>query len=214
MAGVVQHTSQGPARGSADPSLPRRANVPSIGLRRHGANAVTALRLILTPLFLWAVNQAYHGGPAWAAGLLFVVIAASDVLDGVVARRVGRATRCGRVFDHVADLAFILSSLLLFVEHGAVLWWVPAAVSASFAVYVADSWSRRGATGALDLRGSRIGHAGGIVNYVVIGILVGNDVCGFRLLAEPGMNWIFRVVLLLSAASISSRVLAWRGTRR
>jgi phosphatidylglycerophosphate synthase len=172
------------------------------------------VRLVLTPLFLWTVAQAYHGGRAWVPGLLFVVIAFSDVLDGLVARAVGQVSQAGRVFDHFTDVTFILSSLLLFVEQGAAPWWVPAAVGASFAVYAADSRSRQGGVGPLDLHGSRIGHAGGIVNYVVVGILVGNEVCGFRLLHEPVVNWIFRIVLMLSAVSIGSRLMTWRSVQR
>jgi phosphatidylglycerophosphate synthase len=142
------------------------------------------------------------------------VIAATDVLDGRVARAMGSASGCGRVFDHATDLVFVLSSLLLFVGYGAVPWWVPAAVGASFTVYVADSWRRRDGVATLDLRGSRIGHAGGIVNYVLIGVVVGNDVCRLRLVAEPIMHALFLIVLLFSAASVLTRLLVWRGTDR
>jgi phosphatidylglycerophosphate synthase len=212
MSGVVQNRSHRSAEGRSGSSRPCRANVRAGSLRRHGANAVTSLRLVLTPLFLWVVQQAYHGGPCWVAGLLFVVIAASDVLDGTVARAAGSASRRGRLFDHVTDLAFVFSSLLLFVEHGVVPWWVPTAVGASFALYVADSWRRSDAAARLDLQGTRIGHAGGIVNYVVIGALVGNDVCRFRVLGESALHVLFGMVLLVSAASVLTRLLFWRRT--
>jgi phosphatidylglycerophosphate synthase len=212
MTGVVQNGSHRSAEGRSGSSCPGRANGRAGSLRRHGANAVTLLRLVLTPLFLWVVQQAYHGGPCWVAGMLFVVIAASDVLDGLVARAAGSANKRGRLFDHVTDLAFVLSSLLLFVEHGAVPWWVPAAVGASFAVYVVDSWRRSDAAARLDLQGTRIGHAGGIVNYIVIGVLVGNDVCRFRVLGEPAIHALFGIVLLVSAASVLTRLLVWRRT--
>jgi len=175
-------------------------------LRGQAANSVTAVRLVLTPPFLWAIGAAYEGASAGIAFALFAVIAVSDFVDGWVARATGTASNAGRVFDHLTDIVFVLSSLLLFAGRRAVPWWVPAAVAASFAVYVADSWRVRRHATAFRLRGSRIGHVGGVVNYVLIGVLLVHEVWRSELLPTEIPITMCWLVLLFSVASVLNRL--------
>ncbi len=177
----------------------------SIRLARHAANAVSALRVALTPAFLWCVWRAQRGGSGWAAVGVFAVAAASDFADGRLARRWGAESAVGRALDHGADIAFILAALALYVWLGIAPWWVPASIAAAFAAYVADSL-RRSAPRPV-LIGSRIGHLGGICNYVLVGILAVNDTLGLGWLPTSVLRVLFALVLLYSAASIASR--AW-----
>jgi phosphatidylglycerophosphate synthase len=170
-------------------------------LRLQAANLLTGLRLALTPLF---IALAWHAGPAgWGAGLLFVVIAASDVWDGRLARRYGSASRTGRTFDHVADIGFILGATSMYALQSLVPWWVPATIGGSFAFYVIDSWSLSAAAPALI--GSRVGHLAGICNYSLIGILVFNNTAGIHLLPPAFLHRLFWLVPLYSAAAVLSR---------
>jgi len=173
-------------------------------LARHAANAVTALRIILTPLFLWSVLRASHGSSGWPAVAIFAVIALTDFSDGRVARRFGSANAGGRVLDHAADIAFILAALGLYVRLGAAPWWVPASIAAAFAFYVLDSLWRSGSRPTLI--GSRIGHLGGVCNYALIGVLVCNDTAGLAWLPPWFMEGLFALVPLYSGASIVSRL--------
>ena len=175
-------------------------------LRLQAANLVTGLRLALTPVF---IALAWHAGRVgWGAGLVFVVIAASDVWDGRLARRYGSASRTGRTFDHVADIGFILSASSMYTLQSLVPWWVPAAIGASFAFYVIDSWSQRVAAPALI--GSRVGHLAGICNYSLIGIQVFNNTAGMHLLPPACLDKLFWLVPLYSAAAVLSRLAARR----
>lgn len=99
-------------------------------LRRQLANLLTGLRVVLTPAFIALARPADGGGLGAAA--LFVVLAASDICDGRLARRYDSVTRAGRTFDHVADITFILGALTAYAVEGLVPWWVPAAVGAIF----------------------------------------------------------------------------------
>jgi phosphatidylglycerophosphate synthase len=174
-------------------------------LRLQAANLLTGMRLALTPVF---IALAWHAGSAgWGAGLLFWVIAASDVCDGRLARRYGSAGRAGRIFDHVADIGFILSASSMYVLQSLVPWWVPAAIGGSFAFYVIDSWSQSAAAPALI--GSRVGHLAGICNYSLIGILVFNDTAGIHLLPPAFLDKLFWLVPLYSAAAVLSRLAAY-----
>lgn len=178
--------------------------MPPVGMTRHAANAVTALRLALAPVFVWSVSARAGGG--WVAALLFALIASSDYFDGRIARRLAIATPAGRWLDHLADIGFILVALGFYAWLGVAPWWAPAAIAASFATYVADSWRRTAAGGSPQLLGSRLGHVGGILNYTLIGILVGNDTVGLGWLPAWLVFACFCLVPLYSGASVAARL--------
>jgi phosphatidylglycerophosphate synthase len=177
--------------------------VPNL-LARHAANATTALRIALTPVFLCSVVRAQAGGSGWPAAGLFALVAVSDFVDGRIARRLGAESRGGRVLDHAADIAFILAALGLYVRLTVVPWWVPASIAVAFATYVIDSLRRSGARPSLI--GSRIGHLGGVCNYALIGVVVGNHTVGLGWLAPWMMQGLFALVPLYSAAAVWSRM--------
>lgn len=176
-----------------------------IGLRRHAANGITALRIGATPLFVFAVDAASRGAPAWPAAALYALAAASDFTDGRVARHLGVESRRGRLFDHFADIAFLAAALTLYAAIGTVPWWVPFSVGASFAVYAGDSWWR-GDGPSLHLIGSRVGHLAGIANYVLVGTLVFNETVGLGWLPPPILRIMFWLVPIYSGAAIFHRL--------
>jgi phosphatidylglycerophosphate synthase len=164
------------------------------------------MRIVLTPVFLWMIVRAEHGGSGWPAAGVFAVVAVSDFADGRIARRFTAESAAGRVLDHAADIAFILAALGLYVALGVVPWWVPASMAVAFGVYVADSLRRSPARPSLI--GSRIGHLGGICNYVLVGILVGNHTLGLGWLSASTLRLLFLLVPMYSAASIATRLLS------
>jgi cardiolipin synthase len=84
---------------------------------RHLPNAITALRLLLVPVFGWAIVT----GRTALAPLLLAVIALSDWLDGFLARRYRAESRFGTLLDPVADkLTQLLGlGLLAYAPHPA-----------------------------------------------------------------------------------------------
>lgn len=173
----------------------------------HAANALTAVRVLLTPVFVVVVYAAETRPMVGAvAVMVFAVVATSDVIDGRLARRWGSASNAGRTFDHLADITFILSALSTYALLGTTPWWVPAAVGGSFAVYVIDSWSRPTARGGLV--GSRIGHVAGVSNYVLVGILVCNNSAAIRALSDAFLHLLFALVPAYSALAIITRLSA------
>lgn len=65
-------------------------------------NALTALRLLsIVPFALFAMRARDR-----AALILFVVAGFTDMLDGVIARRFGQASKIGRLLDPIADKLF------------------------------------------------------------------------------------------------------------
>jgi phosphatidylglycerophosphate synthase len=176
---------------------------PSV-LRRQAANAVTLLRLLLVPPFLLSVAGA-GGTPAWLAAPLFLFIAASDVVDGCVARRLGTTSSRGRAFDHAADICFVLAALSGYALLGSISWAAPIAVAVAFAVYVADSRSEGRRRASVPAIANRLGHFGGVCNYAVIGVLVGNETLGLYLLPSGLVRLIAASVVIYSSAAILLR---------
>lgn len=175
-------------------------------MRRHAANAVTVLRLALTPVFVWAVGSARSVAGGWLAAGCFVVIAGSDFLDGHLARRLRSASNAGRMLDHGSDICFVSAALTTYWWLGVVPWWVPASILAAFAAYVVDSLRQRGPSAQPRLIGSRIGHAGGILNYALIGVLVGNETVGMQLVPPALLQVCFWIVPIYSGAAIVCRL--------
>ncbi len=79
------------------------------------ADVVTALRLPLAVLFPFAHR------PAWQLAIVGVA-AASDFVDGMLARRVG-ASRVGAVLDPVADKVFAAAAFLTVASRGMLTWY-------------------------------------------------------------------------------------------
>lgn len=175
-------------------------------VRRHAANVLSLLRMALAPAFASSALAADRGGSAWVTAAIFALVAASDVVDGRVARRYGTASSRGRALDHAADIAFLLVALATYVALGALPWWVPAAVGASFACYAVDArWPppRPPRWGA-----DRLGHLGGIGNWVLVGVLVGNHSAGLEWLSPGAMLVMSVAVLGYSAAAVAGRLAA------
>lgn len=86
-------------------------------------NFVTLLRISLVPLFgyLYLLNP---GEPNLPAALVFLLAAATDALDGYLARSRREITRFGQLIDPIADKLLITAALLALVEAGLVSTWV------------------------------------------------------------------------------------------
>ncbi|MFQ6172394.1 CDP-alcohol phosphatidyltransferase family protein [Oryzobacter sp. R7] len=89
-------------------------------------NALSALRLVGVPVFLWAVLTERDG---LALGLL-VASGATDYLDGKIARHYGLVSRVGQVLDPVADRLYIVSTLLGLAWRDIIPWWLVAVLFA------------------------------------------------------------------------------------
>ena len=176
------------------------------GVHRHAANALTLLRIALAPAFACVVVAAERGASGWAAALVFAVVAGSDVVDGRLARRFGTASRAGLAFDHGADILFLLTALGTYAALDAIPWWVPAAVAGSFGCYVLDALRPPPAPPRWGV--DRLGHFGGVANWVMVGVLIGNRTVGLGWLPPPVMQALCAVVLLYSVAAIVGRLAA------
>lgn len=89
------------------------------------ANGVTLVRVLVTPVLLvWIAAD----GASWPALALWTTLAATDGVDGWVARRHG-TTRSGAFLDPLADKFLVLGALAVLVMSGR-FSWLPVALIA------------------------------------------------------------------------------------
>lgn len=109
----------------------------------NAANALTALRLALVPVFVVLVVVSDMSHPGWriAACLTFLVASATDLVDGWIARRFGLVTSFGKVADPIADKALTGTALVLLSWYDLIPWWVTMVILArEFGVTVIRFW--------------------------------------------------------------------------
>ena len=87
------------------------------GLVFNVPNSVTGFRVILAIVIAYLLYQAEPGTIA-AAGILLLLAAFTDTLDGFLSRRLGQGTLGGALFDLVADEILFMPALVLSVRAG------------------------------------------------------------------------------------------------
>jgi len=90
---------------AAEKELRLSLNVPNI---------ITAVRVVMAGIIAWLLWQ----GEFLAAGILILIAAATDGLDGLMARRLGQSSLGGSIFDMVADELLFMPSLILAIIAG------------------------------------------------------------------------------------------------
>lgn len=90
------------------------------------ANVLTAVRLLLIPVFAAMVVASDMVASGWrvAACVVFCVASATDFVDGWIARRFELVTSFGKVADPIADKALTGTALVLLSVYGLLPWWV------------------------------------------------------------------------------------------
>jgi cardiolipin synthase len=77
-------------------------------------NALSVLRLLGVPLFLWLILRPVFHGPhmdGWAI-LVLAISGLTDYLDGKIARAFNQTSRIGTLLDPAADRLYILATLV------------------------------------------------------------------------------------------------------
>lgn len=99
--------------------------------RLNLANAITVLRIVLVPVLIWQLmsTPGWVAPERWLSLALFIVIAATDGLDGALARRRNLVTNLGKILDPIADKVLILGSLAALSALGQIEWWVTLVIA-------------------------------------------------------------------------------------
>lgn len=93
-------------------------------------NALTVLRILLVPLFLWLLlTRSGESDPhRWWAAVVFGLASLTDWLDGDLARRRSLVTNFGKVADPIADKALMGSALIGLSVLDVLPWWITVVI--------------------------------------------------------------------------------------
>lgn len=139
----------------------------------QAANLLSATRVVAAA----AYAVAFRTGAGHTALAIAILAAASDFIDGRLARRLGRQSPLGQWLDPSADVVFVLTALSCHAQAGAIPFYIPLLIALSFAWYAIDSWIARGSSAgpAPAPIPSRLGHWGGVVNYILVLVLASGN---------------------------------------
>lgn len=98
------------------------------------ANFLTAIRIMLSPVFLiiffipvWT-GGAFEAGSVYLIWIIFLIMEFSDLFDGMAARASNQVSDFGKLFDPFADVFSRLTYFLCFVGLGIMPVWVFAII--------------------------------------------------------------------------------------
>ena len=83
-------------------------------------NQLTVFRLLMLPFILIAMIYRWHD---IALGL-FLLAVITDVIDGIIARRLNQQTLLGAYLDPIADKLLLSSAFIVQAVIGAIPWWL------------------------------------------------------------------------------------------
>lgn len=89
-------------------------------------NAITLARILAVPFFIWSLVSVSNDESVmrWVSVLIFIIIMASDGVDGAIARKRGIVTDLGKLLDPIADKALLGGALVTLSTLGEIAWWV------------------------------------------------------------------------------------------
>ncbi len=151
---------------------PRRGEVsgPQAG-PLNLANALTALRIVLAPIFL----VLYVQGEQLRALAAFAAAAVTDLLDGLVARALHQQTRLGAFLDPIADKFLAACALVALAATGRLPIWLPALVVTRDLVQLAGAAFLRTTHHAVPVAPTRIGKYATVALALTVVLALGDD---------------------------------------
>src|SRR5881275_3492183 len=91
------------------------------------ANRLTLSRLLLTIIFVAALNSSWQYGRTLAL-FIFLLAGVSDFVDGEIARRYGFVTNFGKLMDPLVDKIMMAAAFISLVPMGAIPAWAATTV--------------------------------------------------------------------------------------
>ncbi len=167
---------------------------------RHIPNILTMLRLLLVPCFLAASMR----GMFVAACVIFVTAAITDILDGMIARRLDVKSRLGALLDPAADKTLMICGFLYYTFAGniprlALPGWLTFTVFIRDFLIVMFAYLMYTRVHITRFPPSAAGKASTLIQAVTIGVTIG--VNGFLPQLRDFAQLLFRLSLLATLVS-------------
>jgi len=142
------------------------------------ANKITIARILMIPLFV--LMAIYYGRDKeawqrWCAVALFVTAAASDGIDGYIARRHNQRSQLGVVLDPLADKGLLLAGIITLTFSN---WnyefplWFAVLVIARDIIVVTGAMALQFLNGSVRVRPSWTGKVATVLQMIAIGLVM------------------------------------------
>jgi cardiolipin synthase (CMP-forming) len=92
-------------------------------------NALSALRLVGVPVFLWLVLVPRTATADLIAAGILGLAGITDWLDGKLARMLNQTSRLGQLLDPAADRLYIAATIIALAVRGIIPWWLFGALA-------------------------------------------------------------------------------------
>jgi cardiolipin synthase len=142
---------------------------------RQLPNVITSIRILLIVPIALALSGHRPALTLW----LFCIAAASDGIDGFLARRFGWQTELGGMLDPLADKLMLATVFVVLALLGSVPVWLTAAVVARDCIIVLGAVAYRIALGPVVARPSRVSKLNTVCQAIFILVVV----------ATPQFSW-------------------------
>ena len=83
-------------------------------------NKITMARIVMVPLF---VVSMYYDSGGMLSMIIFAIAAASDAVDGYIARKYNLVSNFGKFLDPLADKILVMAAFIMMTELGALPGW-------------------------------------------------------------------------------------------
>jgi phosphatidylglycerophosphate synthase len=179
-----------------------RVNVPTL---------LTLLRSVLAPLIVVSAVS----GHSVLAGVLFAAGGISDILDGVIARRLGQTTRLGVVMDHLVDVVFIAATFLSFAVAGLLSPWVGLLVGVRYGLVLIGGACICLFKGPVKIKPTTFGRFSGVILYLMALIQIAVTAYGPPVFAGR-LSELLHVgfVILFAATILQAIIIGWYNLKR
>ena len=137
---------------------------------QHLPNLITAARLLLTGLLAILLMFEQTMGMGFLCWLLFTIAAATDWVDGYVARKYEAVTVLGKLLDPLADKVLVASALIMLIPLDRLPAWI-ALVILSREMLITGLRGVASSSGVV-VAASGLGKIKSIMQYIGLGTLI------------------------------------------
>ncbi|HVP68197.1 MAG TPA: CDP-alcohol phosphatidyltransferase family protein [Anaeromyxobacteraceae bacterium] len=163
-------------------------------------NAITGLRVVLAPVFLWL----YATGNTDRALAAFLAAAATDALDGLAARLLDQRSALGAVLDAAADKLLLACALVALAWRGQLPWWLPALVVGRDALLSVGAAFLAATDHPMEISPTRLGKYATAVLAAAIVVALAAEFGGVA--RDKAAPWVAALGLLASLLVVASTV--------
>lgn len=146
-------------------------------------NKITIARILMIPVFvmmaLYYGRSVSHGAPQewmrWTAVWLFIIAAASDGIDGYIARRYNQMSKLGVILDPIADKGLLLAGIITLSMsnwHYEFPVWFPVLVISRDIVIMVGTLALHYILGSVKVNPSWLGKTATVAQMVAIGCVM------------------------------------------